>query len=325
KSQLFTTLPIPSTPFTGQTILITGANIGLGLEAARHFARLDASKIIIGCRTLSKGLAAKASIIASTKRAEDVIEVWEVDLASFESVAAFCRRVETLERLDVVVENAGIAVPTFEVVEGYESTIAVNVISTFLMALLLVPKLRESGARHGIVPRLTIVASDAHEQAAFKEQNAKHIFEALTTGGQKEQPDKYNTSKLLEILTIRCLAPALSASASTPPSTKPKIILNTLTPGFCHSALMRSARFPLNVAAYIGKLILAHSTEVGSRTLVAAASAGEESHGCYMADCKIRQPSAWVRSEKGAETQKRVYAELMEILEGIQPGITGNI
>ncbi|TVY18139.1 Short chain dehydrogenase [Lachnellula arida] len=316
KSQLFTTLPIPSTPFTGQTILITGANIGLGLEAARHFARLDASKIIIGCRTLSKGLAAKASILASTKRTEDVIEVWEVDLASFESVAAFCRRAETLERLDVVVENAGIAVPAFEVVEGYESTIAVNVISTFLMALLLVPKLRESGARCGVVPRLTIVASDAHEQAAFKEQNAKHIFEALTTGGQKEQPDKYNTSKLLEILTIRCLAPALSASTSTstPPSTKPKIILNTLTPGFCHSALMRSARFPLNVAAYIGKLILARSTEVGSRTLVAAASAGE-----------IRQPSAWVRSEKGAETQKRVYAELMEILEGIQPGVTGNI
>lgn len=44
-----------------------------------------------------------------------------------------------------------------------------------------------------------------------------------------------------------------------------------------------------------------------------------------MADCKVRQPSAWVRSEKGAETQKRVYEELMEILEGIQPGITGNI
>jgi retinol dehydrogenase-12 len=88
---------------------------------------------------------------------------------------------------------------------------------------------------------------------------------------------------------------------------------------------MRSARFPLNVAAFIGKAILARSTEKGSRTLVAAVSAGEESHGCYMADCKVREPSAWVRSEKGAETQRRVYGELMEILEGIQPGITANI
>jgi retinol dehydrogenase 12 len=93
-----------------------------------------------------------------------VIEVWEVDLASFDSVKAFCKRAEGLERLDIVVENAGIAVPTFELVEGYESTVAVNVISTFLMGLLLVPKLRESGQKFNVVPRLTIVASDAHEQ-----------------------------------------------------------------------------------------------------------------------------------------------------------------
>lgn len=93
-----------------------------------------------------------------------MIEVWEVDLGKFESVKAFCKRVEQLERLDVVVENAGIAVPTFELVEGFESTITVNVVSTFLMALLLLPKLRESGEKFGIVPRLTIVASDAHEQ-----------------------------------------------------------------------------------------------------------------------------------------------------------------
>lgn len=64
---------------------------------------------------------------------------------------------------------------------------------------------------------------------------------------------------------------------------------------------------------------------MGSRTLVAAACAGEESHGEYMPDCQVGEVSAWVRSEKGMETQKRVYDELMGILEGIEPGVTKNI
>lgn len=64
---------------------------------------------------------------------------------------------------------------------------------------------------------------------------------------------------------------------------------------------------------------------MGSRTLVAAASAGEESHGTYMTDCLVREPSQWVRSEKGKEAQKGVYQELLMILEEIQPGVTKNI
>lgn len=108
-------------------------------------------------------------------------------------------------------------------------------------------------------------------------------------------------------------------------SGKPKVILNTLTPGFCHSELMRHAQFPLNVLARIGKALVGRTTEVGSRTLLAAAGAGEESHGTYMADCKVSQPSKWVRSEDGEKVQKKVYKELLGILEGIEPGITKNI
>lgn len=88
---------------------------------------------------------------------------------------------------------------------------------------------------------------------------------------------------------------------------------------------MRHAQFPLNVFAWIGKLLLARTTEVGSRTLVAAAAAGEESHGVYMADCAVSEPSKYVRSEKGKNAQIRVYAEVMEALEKIAPGITKNI
>ena len=96
----------PTKPFTDQTIIVTGANVGLGLEAARHFVRLNAAKVILGVRNLEKGEAAKQSIEASEKR-EGVIEVWWSDLASYQSVRDFARRAKDLERLDVVVENAG--------------------------------------------------------------------------------------------------------------------------------------------------------------------------------------------------------------------------
>lgn len=133
------------------------------------------------------------------------------------------------------------------------------------------------------------------------------------------QFDRYNVSKLLEILVIRELAPAMTAPG------KPKVVLNTLTPGFCHSELMRHAMFPLNFLAWLGKLLVARKTEMGSRTLVWAASAGEESHGEYMVDCKPREPSKWVGSEKGKATQKRFYEELLAYLEDIEPGVTKNI
>jgi retinol dehydrogenase-12 len=163
KSQLFTHLPYPSTSFTGQTIIITGSNVGLGLEAARHFVRLDAARVILGCRSISKGESALTDIESSIGR-KGVVEVWEVDMSSYKSVKAFCARAEKEERIDVVVENAGIAVPVYEEVEGTESTIAVNVIATFLMAFLMVPLLRRSAEKYNTVPRLVIVASDAHEQ-----------------------------------------------------------------------------------------------------------------------------------------------------------------
>lgn len=64
---------------------------------------------------------------------------------------------------------------------------------------------------------------------------------------------------------------------------------------------------------------------MGSRTLVAAACAGEETHGMYMTDCQVRNPSKWVRSEQGIEAQKRVYKELLGVLEEIEPGVMKNI
>lgn len=82
------------------------------------------------------------------------------------------------------------------------------------------------------------------------------------------------------------------------------------------------------LASYLltfAKALVARTTEVGGRTLVHSAAAGDESHGQYMSECRVKEPSAFVRSKKGAETQERVHKELMAILENIQPGITKNI
>lgn len=157
----WTPLPYPTKLFTNQTIIVTGSNIGLGLEAARHFARLDAAKVILAVRSKLKGEEAAKSIEESTNR-PGVCEVWEVDMGNFASVRAFCERAAALDRLDVVVENAGIATPTYKQVEGFESTIAVNVVGTFLMALDMLPILRKSAEKTGVKPRLVIISSGIH-------------------------------------------------------------------------------------------------------------------------------------------------------------------
>lgn len=71
----------------------------------------------------------------------------------------------------------------------------------------------------------------------------------------------------------------------------------------------------------LGKLV-GRTCEEGSRTIVASAVAGFDTHGQYMEACEVSEPRAWVQSEKGQAVQRKVYNELLEILEGIEPGVT---
>src|SRR5436190_12823116 len=151
-SQYFVTLPYPEQSWEGKTCIVTGANVGLGLEAARHFARLGASKVILTSRNSEKGETAKKSIIETTKCGPDVIETWQLDLCSHESVKQFAARCNTLPRIDAVIENAGILTQNFTMAEKDEVTITTNVVSTFLLGLLLLPKLRETAQRYNIRP-----------------------------------------------------------------------------------------------------------------------------------------------------------------------------
>jgi len=313
-NQLFIKPPYPSHDFTGQTVIITGSNAGLGLEAARHITRLQASKVILAVRNLEKGEQAKASIEKSTGR-QGVVHVWSLDLSSYDSVKDFVKKAQGLSRLDVMLENAGVATKIYRKAEEDETTITVNVVSTFLLALMIIPKLRETAMKYNVTPHLVIVSSDAHAHAKFPEKNSPIIFDTLNERATTDPASIYMVSKLLEIFYCRMLAAHLRDS------NKPIITLNFPSPGFCESELLREAGWGVSIA----KIFLARTTEVGSRTLVASACADHESHGQYMDTAQVTKPSPFVLSKEGLKTQKRVWDELNAKLEKIQPGILADI
>lgn len=188
-SQLCLKLPDSTTRFTGKTIIVTGANSGLGLEAARHLVRLDAARVILAVRSRTRGQAALRSIEESTGRT-GVAEVWDLDLASYASVEEFAAKVNSeLDRVDIVVQNAGVF--TFQgisKVANDESHITVNVVSTLMLAILLMPKLRATASSTGHKTVLTFTGSWMHTMVSdFSEQNAENIFAALSNykDGQK--------------------------------------------------------------------------------------------------------------------------------------------
>jgi retinol dehydrogenase 12 len=89
-----------------QTVLITGANSGIGLETARQCVRLNAKTVILAVRTLSKGNEAKSDILNSNPKSKTNVEVWALDMESFDSVLSFGTRANDLPHLDIAILNA---------------------------------------------------------------------------------------------------------------------------------------------------------------------------------------------------------------------------
>ncbi|KAH6653725.1 putative short-chain dehydrogenase/reductase family protein [Truncatella angustata] len=320
-SHIFLTLPEPTKLFTGQTIVVTGSNTGLGLEAARYFVRLDAARVILAVRSLEKGNTAKSSIEASEGRT-GVVEVWELDLSRYESVKAFGERVSShLERLDVVVENAGVLTQKWAMAEDNEITITVNVVSTFLLALLVLPKLRETSVKFGKDAVLTFTGSFVHWITLFPERNAKSILEETAKKENARLWDRYNVSKLMETLAFREFSEKLMQS-----SNPGNVITSILNPGVVETDLNREVQLGiLGIPRRIFMKVVGRSPHEGSRTLVHAAVGAPETNGQYLDDCRVGEFSTFVQSQDGIETQKRLWVELVEKLEHISPGISQNI
>jgi NAD(P)-dependent dehydrogenase (short-subunit alcohol dehydrogenase family) len=128
---------------SGKRCLVTGANSGLGLAAAKQLARLGASVTMVA-RNPDRGQAAQAEVIAQTGNRNVDLEI--VDVSSLAAVRTFAARfVEATDRLDVLINNAGVLLPQRRLsVDGIELSFATNVVGPFLLTNLLLPLLERS-------------------------------------------------------------------------------------------------------------------------------------------------------------------------------------
>ncbi|KAL4997263.1 hypothetical protein BDV10DRAFT_201959 [Aspergillus recurvatus] len=327
-NQLLITPAIPTTPFTGQTAIVTGSNSGLGLETARHIARLGASKVILAVRNFAAGEVAARDIEQTTTREPGTCEVWPLDLASTQSVLEFAEKAKKeLERLDVLILNAAVATKIFRPAEGgYEHSVTVNTINHFLLAILLLPRLRQTGVDFPdrlSPPHLTVLTSQVHAWPEFPQStDPRGIFVGLSDEATAKMDERYPVTKLLNVYLTRELVEQLYNSNDGKDG-EPSVIVNMLDTGFCHSQLSRENQGVEALAFNIFKRLLARKEEVGARTTVTAASAGVESHGKYMVNGVVADEalSERVYNEEGTMTQKKLWGELTGILEGSKPGI----
>lgn len=183
---------------SAKTVVITGANAGLGLECARNILAQNGSlHIVLAVRDIGRGAAAVAELAAP-----DRCTVMECDLASLHSVAAFTRAFAAadLPALHAVVCNAGLQVAdgTRFTSDGVEMTFGVNHLGHFALVQGLLERL--------VTPaRIVVVGSGTHDPAKFtgmpdpdytSAERLAHPEAGAPTDGRR----RYTTSKLCNML-----------------------------------------------------------------------------------------------------------------------------
>lgn len=272
---------------SGRTALVTGSNSGVGLETSRQLLDLGVSKLILAVRDEEKGRAASADLLAGRKDAQpDTVEVWKLDLSSYDSVVAFAdRAAKTLTRLDVAVLNAGFG-PAKRIVNaftGHDEIIQVNYLSTALLAVLLLPIAKRVRPSQPQPTRITLTLSEVANWARFPVGKELPILAALDAlGGLAENTsDRMFVSKLLGHFFVRALA------NKVPPSVA---IIDAASPGAVHDTQF-NREIDATLAGSVIKMILrrvGNSSVVGARMMIDAAVAhGEEVHGQFLSFQKI--------------------------------------
>jgi retinol dehydrogenase-12 len=329
RQKTFTPKPLPpSTSLAGSTVLITGANIGLGYAAALHIASRSPSLLILCVRDISKGETAKSDILKTSSECN--IEVWPLDYDTYDSIVAFGKRVSGLERLDYVLLNAGVKYMEFTPSKtGHEMNVQINHLATSLISLLLLPTLQQTSKKTGKPSRLSIISSEGHFWVPFKERTAPNILarmdEPETFGSQM---NRYYTTKLLNVLWVRELTGRVNGK---------EVVVNTVNPGFCYSGLHRHMGAGVNVFLWL----FGWTSEQGGYCLVDAMVGHEGSHGAYISEQKVTEyvfssvapcccwrsvlirfyhrPSSFVLSKEGEVAQKKVWDETVALLKKEAP------
>lgn len=291
----------PTTSFAGQTIIVTGSNTGLGFQAAIKFAALGATRLILGVRDPVKGAKAKEDIehrlsTASGKSYKCTIEVWPLDMNSYDSIKSFAKRAETeLDRIDVAVLNAGVYRNAFSQSQyGWEETLQVNVLSTTLLALLLLPALKNTGSKRkeeGLpLPTLELVSSGLHQRTTLPEDTDTNFLKHFNTAEAFADGKQYSRSKLFLMYALGTLQNLALPHPSEPHTNQtPDVWVVSVCPGACMSELGRDFdTFGYRLAKQFASYVFFRTTEEGARSLVSGATLGERGHGRFWQHDEIK-------------------------------------
>jgi len=234
----WTAADLPS--FAGRTVIVTGANSGLGEVTARELARVGAH-VILACRNTAKGQEAAAGMTGD-------VEVRALDLQSLSSVRAFASGIDTV---DVLINNAGImAVPYALTADGFESQIGTNHLGHFALTNLLLPK---------VTDRVVTVASIMHliGTISLKDLNWKsRPYSAWLAYGQ---------SKLANLLFTKDLQRRLALTGSP-------VRALAAHPGYSATNLQGQTGNELGDKFWTAANMVATSADFGARQTLFAAS-----------------------------------------------------
>jgi NAD(P)-dependent dehydrogenase (short-subunit alcohol dehydrogenase family) len=255
----------------GKTVLVTGANQGIGKATAIALAAKGAHVVLVA-RNAEKGHAALAEVQAAGSGGAELIVA---DLSSQEQVRRAAAELKARhQRLDVLVNNAGVYVPErHTTVDGLEETFGLNHLGYFLLTRELLDVLQATpGAR------IVNVSSEAHRGAKMRWDDLQ--FERTPYGGFKA----YGQSKLANVLFTYELARRLEGTGVT---------ANCLHPGVIGSGFGQTYGSALSILVKIARPFML-SPEEGARTSVYLASSPEVAGvtGKYFSKCKAVKSNA---------------------------------